>query len=448
MKKKLYPILLALPVSFYAQTDLNTMNKWSAGFEIGAHDGMAPTVAVTKIYQIQHVGINGRYMMTNRVGIRLSLNYDFFDFTDKPYNTYYLRSSLEGVVNAGDILHLPQVSTRWGLLVHGGFGISAMWSNNHPSILNSETFLKRSDDMVNFLFGATPQFKLNDRLSLNADLSFVFHSHQTNRFDMQARNTHGAIDGYFLNLSVGASFYLGKNKSHADWTPTTYSEGIDELKARITVLEEQTKDDDKDGIPNVSDAEPETPEGSLVDSKGVGIKDVDHDGIADAYDACPEIAGAFSTNGCPDSDKDGVADADDECPQTPGTMSNKGCPTVGKETKDLMKKALQGVQFDYRKNELIPSSLPVLDEVVTVMQENSDYRLEIAGYTDNTGATADNLMLSRLRAQNVANYLISKGVSGDRIIVNGYGEERPKASNDTPEGQALNRRVEFNILFN
>lgn len=274
------------------------MNRWSVGAEIGAHDGMAPSKGTTRLYQIQHVGLNGRYMLNNRFGLRLGVNYDFLDFMDRPYNTYYIRTSLEGVVNAGDIFHFPQVMPRIGLLFHGGFGVSHMWSDNNPNIDETESLGTRSDEMLNFVFGATPQFMLNDRWSLNADLSFIFHGHQTNRFDMQARSRHGAIDGYMMNVSIGASYYFGKNKTHADWTPTTYSQAnngdqASALEARIKTLEEQAKDDDNDGVPNGIDMEPATAAGSLVDSKGVGLKDRDGDGVADNYDTCPDVAGSL-----------------------------------------------------------------------------------------------------------------------------------------------------------
>ncbi len=445
--------LAFLPCLATAQTDLTTMNRWSIGAEIGAHDGMAPSKGTTRLWQIQHFGLNGRYMMNNRVGLRLGVNYDFLDFIDRPYNTYYIRTSLEGVVNAGDIFHFPQVMPRVGLLFHGGFGMSNMWSDNTPVVDREESLGTRSDEMINFVFGASPQFMLTDRLSLNADLSFIFHGHQTNRFDMQAPNKNGSIDGYMLNISIGASYYFGKNKKHADWTPTTYSQANNNdqneaLEARIKTLEEQAKDDDKDGVPNSIDQEPATAEGSLVDSKGVGLKDRDHDGVADDYDACPDIAGTFGANGCLDSDKDGVADNEDACPHTPGALIDKGCPQVKKEDAAIMTKALKGVQFNYQKAELLPSSLPVLDEVVKVMNSNPNYRLDIAGHTDNVGDSEANLRLSEDRAQAVANYLISKGVDANRLTVKGYGETQPKATNDTQEGQAINRRVEFNLLFN
>jgi OOP family OmpA-OmpF porin len=424
------------------------MNRWSAGASIGIHDGMAPTKGLTRIYQFQHFSLNGRYMLTNRVGIMVDANYDFLDFINKPYNTYMVRTTVQGVVNAGDIMHLQQVMPRIGVLVHGGFGFSSMWSDNNPKYANTESLSDRADGMLSFTFGMTPQFKLSEKWSLNADLAFIFNARQTNRFDMQARNTHGAIGGYMLNASVGITRYFGKNKSHADWTPTKYSEGLDELKARVASLEEQLKDDDKDGIPNGIDAEPATAEGAKVDSKGVAIKDSDNDGILDAFDKCPDVAGTFSGNGCLDSDADGVSDNLDNCPETAGTLTNKGCPELDKGTKELMNRALQSVQFDYNEEKkLLPSALPTLNEVVALMKDHDDYRLELAGYTDNIGGSDENMARSIDRAQTVANYLIMNGVAADRITVKGYGEQNPKASNDTPEGQALNRRVEFNIMF-
>lgn len=445
-------ICIGLPFGSNAQNNISTMNKWSVGASVGAHDGMAPSSANTKLYQIHHFGINGRYMLTNRAGLMLGVNYDFLDFIDRPYNSNYFRASLEGVVNAGDILHFPQVMPKIGLMVHGGAGFSSLWSNNHPTISRDESLPVRSDGMVNFTFGVTPQYKLNERWSLNGDLSFIFHSRQNNRFDMQAPNKKGAIDGYMVNLSVGVSYYFGKNKSHADWTPSVYSgsstEGLDEMKAEIAALKAQTLDDDKDGVPNVIDEEAGTPAGSFVNSKGVAVKDKDADGIADIHDVCPETAGLFSANGCPDSDKDGVADYEDACPQTAGLASSKGCPVVAKEVQEVMAKALKGVQFETSKSTLLPSSMPVLDEVVRAMKENPNYHLKISGHTDNVGDEAQNLLLSEARAQTVANYLISKGIAAERISAKGYGEIQPKTSNDTQEGQAVNRRVEFEITFN
>ena len=74
--------------------------------------------------------------------------------------------------------------------------------------------------------------------------------------------------------------------------------------------------------------------------------------------------------------------------------------------------------------------------------------IQISGYTDNTGNTQDNIVLSEARANAVKKYLSNKGIDNNRIIAKGYGSSNPKASNDTAEGRANNRRVEIMVLKN
>ncbi len=107
---------------------------------------------------------------------------------------------------------------------------------------------------------------------------------------------------------------------------------------------------------------------------------------------------------------------------------------------------LKNIFFDLGSDRIRPSSYAELDEVVKFMKENPGIKVEIAGHTDNIGSREFNLSLSQKRAENVANYLISKGISRDRIVAKGYGFDKPIASNDTEEGRAKNRRVEFKII--
>jgi outer membrane protein OmpA-like peptidoglycan-associated protein len=72
--------------------------------------------------------------------------------------------------------------------------------------------------------------------------------------------------------------------------------------------------------------------------------------------------------------------------------------------------------------------------------------IAIAGHTDNVGEPGANMLLSVERANAVANYLITRGVSGSRLKASGYGDTKPAVPNDTPENQAKNRRTEFTIL--
>ncbi len=105
------------------------------------------------------------------------------------------------------------------------------------------------------------------------------------------------------------------------------------------------------------------------------------------------------------------------------------------------------VQFKLGSAELLPESFPLLDEVVAVLQDNPQIELvQVEGHTDSTGGAAINRKLSGERAASVRTYLASKGVDGKRLVARGFGPDKPIASNDTPEGQERNRRVEFNIL--
>lgn len=442
MRKTLILLAIAASLSSFAQTDFS---KWSMGLSLGVHDGQTPSAVQTKLYQFQHVGLNGRYMMNNRFGIQLDFGYDLFDGGNSgTRNVNYFRTSLQGIVNAGDLLRFSTFSKRFGLLIHGGAGISNMWLNKDYQDGTDNTLFKKSDDMVNFIFGATPQFKVTERFSLNADLSFIFHHNQTYQFDMQNVSQHGAIDGYFINASLGATFYFGKAASHADWTPTIYGADMTAYDKKVNELEDKLKDDDNDGVPNYSDIETATPEGSLVNSKGQALVDSDMDGIADAYDACPTEKGPFSTNGCKDSDNDGVADVKDNCPDKAGAMANKGCPEE-KTTKTLINDQINDVTFEYDRYDLTNEAKSILDGVAEFMAMNPSVKLTINGHTDNSGGEMNNKTLSMNRAEAAATYLQAKGVAKSRLTTKGFGKSMPKATNDTPEGKQLNRRVELKI---
>jgi len=88
---------------------------------------------------------------------------------------------------------------------------------------------------------------------------------------------------------------------------------------------------------------------------------------------------------------------------------------------------------------------PVLDSVAQVLYKYQDTRLVVEGHTDSTGDASYKYGLSERRANSVANYLSLQGVDRNRVVSQGYGEDRPIASNDTSDGRARNRRVELQI---
>jgi outer membrane protein OmpA-like peptidoglycan-associated protein len=104
------------------------------------------------------------------------------------------------------------------------------------------------------------------------------------------------------------------------------------------------------------------------------------------------------------------------------------------------------VFFDFDKATLQPASYPELNRAVALMKANPIMRVEIAGFTDAQGTDSYNKDLSQRRANAVREYLVRQGVEASRLTAVGYGEENPVASNDTEEGRADNRRVEFVVI--
>lgn len=103
------------------------------------------------------------------------------------------------------------------------------------------------------------------------------------------------------------------------------------------------------------------------------------------------------------------------------------------------------VEFEPGSAVLRPASLPLLDEMATVMTRLKDRRFEVIGHTDADGARQANVSLSLARAQAVKTYLVAKGLPADRIAISGMGPDQPVASNATEAGRARNRRIEFRV---
>ncbi len=107
---------------------------------------------------------------------------------------------------------------------------------------------------------------------------------------------------------------------------------------------------------------------------------------------------------------------------------------------------LENCTFETGKATLQPESFTVLDELVAYLVRKEDQRIEIGGHTDNVGKAASNLKLSMDRATAVMEYLISKGISPERLTAKGYGMSEPVEENNTAEGRAQNRRTEVKVL--
>ena len=106
------------------------------------------------------------------------------------------------------------------------------------------------------------------------------------------------------------------------------------------------------------------------------------------------------------------------------------------------------ILFDYDSAALRAESRDTISKMSDVFTRYADTTISVEGHADSTGSDAYNQTLSERRADSVRDYLIDHGVRSSRIISRGYGESRPVASNDTPDGRQLNRRVEIHVKAN
>jgi OOP family OmpA-OmpF porin len=107
---------------------------------------------------------------------------------------------------------------------------------------------------------------------------------------------------------------------------------------------------------------------------------------------------------------------------------------------------LKNIYFEFDKDELMPRSFVELNKLLKIMRDHPKLVIEIMGHTDALGENAYNLDLSRRRAESVLHFLLENKISKNRLRSHGEGEAKPIASNETEEGRAQNRRVEFVVV--
>jgi OmpA-OmpF porin, OOP family len=381
------PVVMPLP---------ETYNRFAMDAQFGANHVVNPLADGynSPTLGLFHVGLGGRYMLNPKFGLRLSVNYDQLNGTDgsPSYRTDYYRTSLEGVINLGNVLGFEQWTRTFGLLLHAGMGYSYMTSDDAPDALDP-------DHMMNVVGGLTPQFKVGERWNIYLDASLVSNANQDVTYDFSQRYSSRGLAGNMYSYSVGLQYNFGEHSRFADWVPA--SDRVSELRSRIETLERGQMDDDNDGVVNHIDVEPNTPAGAMVDTKGREII---------WYSVYEEI-------------------------NNPEDMSASFIRYVN--TYDLL--------FDTEKSEVDPRYHRLLDNIAAAMAGNTSYQLNLIGHADDRGEHDFNLDLSKKRAEAVKSYLVGKGVAANRITTTGVGETQPKYTEKTPENRAEERRVNFVI---
>lgn len=311
------------------------------------------------------------------------------------------------------------------------------------------------------IWGSTGLVKIND------ENTFFNGANTTVEWLAQARVAMSKDKRTYLN--VGGGTRLSNGYGSADvrlmgsigryWGfKDTESKSPPPRVAIVDRADHHDVDSDGDGYPDDIDACPDVKEDGKAPNKTDGCpapKDSDKDGIIDVEDKCPneaeDLDGIKDKDGCPedDADNDKVKDEVDKCPLEAGPpnkdASKNGCPTLTKLTGDGMVSLLKPIEFDRGKASIKPVSFPILKEVATLLEARPNLKIAVQGHTDNIGSAAYNKKLSADRAASVLKYLASQGIDESRLSSEGFGPDKPIATNETNEGRARNRRVDFVI---
>ena len=384
-------------------------NQWSVEVEAGVHK--VGNKFASGYYEdtpsLWGAGLGLRYMFNEKFGAKLDFGYaNIQDGKNSlPFETNYYRTSLQGVVNLGNILDFKSWTNTFGLLAHAGGGYSA----HKPK---SPIDFNKSDQMLNFIVGITPQIKLSDRIALTGDLSLMDHVRQSVTWDgTQDVSAFRGFYGVMVNANVGLTFYLGKKAVHADW----YSEEdvimskLDSLDQRLSKVETDMMDSDNDGIANYLDQEPNTVANALVDSKGRAV-DVNNDGIPDTM----------------------LAPLD-------ARYASKGDTQGGDFIKEFMNNGYANVYFRFNSTNPEDYSLESVGYLVNYMKENPESKAELIGYADELGSTSYNQKLSEQRANRVQELLIAAGIDASRLTASGAGEDASVDKNSAAARQLVRR---------
>jgi OOP family OmpA-OmpF porin len=415
MKKKLSFLSLVLSLAATAQ-DVSTTssqssvdnvayNKWSVELNGGISNPIGANTPGYNAPWSPHVDLGVRYMSNPKFGWKLDFEYDKFSEGDnsKSFESTYLRTSLQAVINLGRALNFETFTNTFGVLLHGGAGYSRLTAASFND----------ADQMINGIAGVTGQAKLSDRIALTIDLSGIIHANQDINFDGIGQVKGGAFDGLLINATAGLTFYLGKNEKHADWVgEKTVS---DDLERRLRLLETSLLDSDKDGVADLYDLEPNSITGVAVNTKGQSI-DTNQNGVPDELESY--------------LDK---------------TYVKKGGSVPTNNTiEELINAGYVNVYFDFNSAKPTSASLRGVAFIVKYLQNNTSKSADIVGFADEIGDSGYNTELSRKRAEAVKEIAVNSGIAASRLNVIASGEDS-SVNKDSKEARQIVRRVSFQV---
>jgi OOP family OmpA-OmpF porin len=416
MKKILFSFAFLLALSnANAQTEAESTttdyNKWSVELNGGVNKPSKPFTPgyYTSTPSFYNADFGVRYMLNNKFGIKADIGFYSLENKDDsaPFETKYYRTSLQGVVNLGRVLHFENWTNTFGALIHAGPGYAQFKTEGKAF----------TDRMGTFMVGITGQIRLTDKIALTGDFSSITNVRQDLAFDGNSLNVEQrGFNGGMFTGTVGLTVYLGKNAVHADWyaDANKYKEEIEALEKRVGDLETLHNDADMDGVPDYLDKEPNSTPGVLVDSKGRAI----------------------------DNNNNGVPDELESYLQK--TYGAKSTTTNNQLVKDLINGGYVTTYFDFNKSEPTNVSTEGIDFILTYMRNNPEANVSIYGHADEIGQSAYNTKLANSRAESVKNILVKANVSPSRLTVVSSGEDK-SVDPSSVGARKLVRRVTFKV---
>lgn len=400
MKKFLFTLIFASVLTgVNAQTESKdtlktTYNKWSVELSAGVNK---PQHYFTPGYFSQTpsgftVDLGVRHMLNNKFGVKADLGYN--DFVSKnnslDYNSQYYRVDLQGVLNLSRVLEFENWTQKIGLLAHSGFGYGFL---KYDAPANK----KFTDNVGNFIVGLTAQYKLTDKIVLNADFTSLTNFAQDVTFDGNTKPKHDGFRGGVFNGTLGITLYLGKNAKHIDWysAESEQNEKIENLEKNVGDL--QTKLDD------------------LI----------------------AKTPADLNKNGIPDNIETYIQNTYGEMAKPMDAAEyNKDIP------KYLINNGYVAVYFDFDEKDPTLVSNEAVDFILTYLRKNPSVSLDITGYTDELGKTSYNDKLASARANTVRDILIKANIDASRLNAVTAGEDNSVDKNSA-EARRLVRRVTF-----
>lgn len=288
--------------------------------------------------------------------------------------------------------------------------------------------------------GGGVKYKLSRRVDLEGRMMYVvtgddeFDGGGHPRSIVNGRSEQ--VSDNFFNITLGATFKLGKNNSHLFW-----HDPLQELYYKIGTIDVEVckkGDKDNDGVCDDWDRQLDTPAGARVDGAGIAL-DIDLDGVIDLNDECVTVPGPIENNGCPIE------------PKAPEPVKEKPkASPISMSVVTEINKHFEGIEFELNKDVIRPQSFEKLNHAASIIKTlNPNDKYLVVGATDTRGSDQYNLKLSQKRAASVVRYLVDKGVPSSMLIPEGRGKNDLKypecnpATNCPEWKNEANRRVFF-----